>query len=397
MPNREEKARTTKLEAIVARIRQGIRSRQFAPGAQLPSRQTIVETSDATWVTVQRAFDRLKAEGDIESIHGKGTYVADEPPCLHRYGIVFPHRPHDQGLNPYFRSFADAARQLAASSTARRFRLYQGAYHYRDGTPAGPAYRELIADLRALRLAGLLYVRPPWPLEGGGPLTYETTPQAAVGGGPDDHAQPRGRVVYENVFSLLEKALDAAAQQGRRRVGFIVPAHRLGPESWQALQAMLPPRGLTTAPYLLQSPELRHPEWVANTAELLLRLPHAQRPDALVLLDDNLVEPARRGIQAAGVTVPDELTVVAHCNYPLPEGVAQPFLRLGCDAREALEGWIQWCRRVHLGEAAGETIAIPVRRPEEVAPWPCRAPTIGAETADRKTGTVENLGHALHP
>ena len=48
----------------------------------------------------------------------------------------------------------------------------------------------------------------------------------------------------------------------------------------------------------------------------MLHGPAHDRPDALVITDDNLVPAATAGVLAAGRRVPADLEVVAHANFP---------------------------------------------------------------------------------
>jgi DNA-binding LacI/PurR family transcriptional regulator len=81
------------------------------------------------------------------------------------------------------------------------------------------------------------------------------------------------------------------------------------------------------------------PETARNLIHLLMQ--GAERPDALLIADDNLVEHATAGLVAAGVRVPDDLEVVAHCNFPHPTPSVLPVRRLGYDAREVMKACVE--------------------------------------------------------
>ncbi|MEY3473713.1 MAG: hypothetical protein RL087_171, partial [Pseudomonadota bacterium] len=58
------------------RLRDLILSGGFAPGQRLPASRTLARELAVSRTTVIEAFDRLTAEGLIESRVGAGTYVA---------------------------------------------------------------------------------------------------------------------------------------------------------------------------------------------------------------------------------------------------------------------------------------------------------------------------------
>jgi DNA-binding LacI/PurR family transcriptional regulator len=78
------------------------------------------------------------------------------------------------------------------------------------------------------------------------------------------------------------------------------------------------------------------PMWAASSAQLMMRGPASERPDALIIQDDNHVEAATAGLRAAGVSVPNDLTVVAHANLPYAPRAHVPVQLLGYRIDRAL-------------------------------------------------------------
>ncbi|HUU68288.1 MAG TPA: hypothetical protein VM186_02090 [Planctomycetota bacterium] len=62
-----------------------------------------------------------------------------------------------------------------------------------------------------------------------------------------------------------------------------------------------------------------------------------ERPDGLIISDDNPVEPATAGLVDAGVRVPKDLTVVAHANSPWPTASYVKAKRLGFDCLRLIQ------------------------------------------------------------
>jgi DNA-binding transcriptional MocR family regulator len=72
----------TLVEHVMQAIRQRIAGRTLAPGAKVPSIRGFAETLQVSKSTVVEAYDRLAAEGVIQSRRGSGFYVAGHLPPL---------------------------------------------------------------------------------------------------------------------------------------------------------------------------------------------------------------------------------------------------------------------------------------------------------------------------
>jgi len=161
--------------------------------------------------------------------------------------------------------------------------------------------------------------------------------------------------------SFLDKALDRLASLGRKRIAVIVSSN-LPPESYQAIRDGIHRRGMILQDRWMQGLALRSPAWAKNVAELLMSSPPADRPDGLLIADDNFVEHAASGLVAGGVRVPQELDIVAHCNFPWPTPSVLPVMRLGYDTRDVLQACLDGISR----QRRGEVLPKEIRRIEAV-------------------------------
>ncbi|MEU8822464.1 GntR family transcriptional regulator [Streptomyces sp. NPDC048636] len=66
-------------QQVAAEIRSGIAAGEYKPGAPLPSEAQLIERYKVSRPTVRKAIAALRAEGLIEVIHGKGSYVRALP------------------------------------------------------------------------------------------------------------------------------------------------------------------------------------------------------------------------------------------------------------------------------------------------------------------------------
>ncbi len=72
----------TLVERVMQAVRQRIAGRTLMPGAKLPSIRSFAETMGVSKSTIVEAYDRLAAEGVIQSRRGSGFYVAGHLPPL---------------------------------------------------------------------------------------------------------------------------------------------------------------------------------------------------------------------------------------------------------------------------------------------------------------------------
>ncbi len=87
---------------------------------------------------------------------------------------------------------------------------------------------------------------------------------------------------------------------------------------------------LLIKPEWIQSPRLTEPA-ISAAVQLLFSGSKSERPDALIIDDDNYVADATRALAATGLRTPDDLEVIAHCNYPEPPASALKTKGLGYD------------------------------------------------------------------
>ena len=68
-----------------------------------------------------------------------------------------------------------------------------------------------------------------------------------------------------------------------------------------------------------------------------MALPKSDRPDGIILADDNFLPAAVQGLIDADIGVPDDVSVVALTNFPNIVSTPVPVTRLGFDAGRILD------------------------------------------------------------
>ena len=319
-------------------IRRQIVNRKFAPGEKLPNREEMRQHFGSTAATIQRAFDQLQAEGFVVAKGRAGTFVADFPPHLCHYGLVLSE--HSGSLvRPYMWLVLEAqAMELARKAgPMRRFSVF----HMPSNAASISHYHALTELIQNDGLAGLIFASLPHTMEGSVVLDHPGIPRVVISSVPE-----YGECGLIRLHGQLSLALDYLKSRGRRRIALLVSPVFQGLDRFAELLAE---RGMTTEARWQQAIHYStEPRLVYNVVRLILHGKVDDRPDGLIIADDNVVEAATRGILESGVNVPQDMDVVAHANFPLPTPSMVPAKRIGFDMRQILSsgiGWIDAARR----------------------------------------------------
>src|SRR5271170_6861278 len=144
-------------------IEQVIRRRMvdgtLPPGAQLPPRNDLEAEFDVSRDTMQRVFDQLQADGFIHANRRLGTCVVDRPPYLHRLALLFPDPMAE------WPRFWHALREEAAAVTAAGLFEVVAVTHV-VAHPDNAGYQQVLEEVSALRLAGIILSAVPGDLIG---------------------------------------------------------------------------------------------------------------------------------------------------------------------------------------------------------------------------------------
>src|SRR5690606_23591172 len=187
---------------------------QFPCGTRLPNRRDLVRRFGASSVTIQRAVDRLIADGFIYTDGPNGTFVAPNPPHISRYGLLLTSHPrHTQSWRRFSAVLCNVARDLYPEGD-RTIAVYYDI----DGKSQTDDYRRLIRDLRSHRLAGLIIAGEPDRLFGTPALEPDSPPRVAL---MEEAVGPDMPVIGHDRYSFIDKALDFLRGQGRKNIAFI--------------------------------------------------------------------------------------------------------------------------------------------------------------------------------
>jgi DNA-binding LacI/PurR family transcriptional regulator len=344
-------------DSLVAELRRRILRGELPPGSRLPSRLTLTRQFNSAIPTVQDAVQCLVRDGFVETQGTRGTYVAEHPPHLCTYGLVLPRL---RAETRFFGAIRAAARDVF-NSESRRLRLFSPETARVDDPVAG----ELNDDVAHHRLAGVIVTWPNSELAGSPLFSADCdVPRVVIGGAsrPDGHAVTPAVVL--NIQTFFERAMDRLIARGRRKIAHLrLAAH----DQKNPLILMLQQRGLEYRPYWHQRLGGSLYEAARGVAHLIMSLAPADRPDGLIVSDDNLVEHAQAGLADAGVRVPDEVDVIAHCNWPEPPASVLPVTRLGFDSIAVMRTCTRLIDEQRGGRATPQKISVDPVFEEELA------------------------------
>lgn len=355
-PNQPPGRPADRRKHIVRELRHQIVSGQLLPGRQLPPRVDVEQQFSASPLTVQSALDQLKRDGFVETRGRLGTFVAANPPHLTTYPVIFPCDPKALNWVRHWTALCNEAIGLQQQS-GLQLPFYYGV----DGHEDGEDYQRLLREVRAHRVAGLIFASSPFQLQNTPLMTEPDIPRVAVM--TPTPALPMPSVVHDRQ-AFFPKALDYLAARGRQRIAILSPPHIT--EQLAPVIEDIERRNMTTRPYWVQGVHLAAPQLARNCAHLLMHEGQSERPDALIISDDNLVEFATAGLIAAGVRVPDDLEVVAHCNFPWPTPSVVPVKRLGYEVSRVLQACLDSINQQRQGNKSPDSIIIPAVFEEEV-------------------------------
>ncbi len=312
---------------IMDDLRKQIMSGILPPNTRLPLRLDLLQKYDVSNVTLQRALDRLTVDGYIYARGRAGTFVAAHPPHLWQYALVFPANPSEHGIWSLFWNALDAEAARITRNGPRRVVCYYGTEYPADS----PDYHKLVDDIRHHRLAGVIFASQTARFQG---LPVITEPGVARVELASDSERGLPSVGLDG-HSVIRLSLDYLKSRGRTKVAILLSsqAHSRWAGFWMETVAQ---HGLSTASRWFQGLDLHNPECASNAVELMFYAGARERPDGLIVADDNLLEMSLSGLLLAGIKVGTDLDLVAHCNFPNARSTTLPIKRVGFDVHDVM-------------------------------------------------------------
>lgn len=338
------------------KLRNQILSGRYPRGGQLPTFDALVEEFGISRATMQLTIRQLKEEGFVRSVHRSGLFVTEHPPHLHRYGMVFSSAPGEKGWNRFMAALLAEAPVIVRSRAAAQLVPFENIHEEQDSE----SLHRLLEDAAIHRLAGLIItsgtaflLQRPEVVQSGIPCVAINYGQRQAFGAP---------VINTDEPLFYRKALDWLAGRGRKRVAVLAMRQSVGVTIQDCQQA-----GLATRAHWLCPIGSEFGGQTKTVMQLLLDYPANERPDALILATDHLVEEALAAVHASGVVIGNDIDVVAHCNWPWAVESPLPIARLGFHSHDFLNSALDLISQIRRGETPPQITLIPALFEHELA------------------------------
>ena len=349
-------------DEIVEALREQILYGTYQPGDRLPSQLELVRTFNASTITIKHALDRLVEQGVVRSEPRQGVFVSDHPPHLVDYCLIFPHPVAKMAqTNRFLFSLSQIAEGLSAEGP-KRASIYCGI----EAPDDQPAYRDLVHQVETRGMAGLIFLTPPTAFADTPIITTPGIPRVAVMGGS---ALPGVTAVHLHGFT--ERAMDHLAQRGCRRAA-MVTAPQWSETDLAWFGRLADERGVALPRHHILGIDPHDARWAHHALRLLMSLPADQRPDGLIITDDNLVPQATAGLLAADPEHSSRCHVAALANFPWVTDAHVPAMRIGPDTHQVFQTCLDLIDRARQGERIPPRIEIDMIERDDTQTDPTR-------------------------
>jgi len=324
----------TRKNQLASELKTQIVSGRIGPGSRLPTRSELLESYGTSNTTLQQALDELIRHGFVETRGRAGTFVKQYPPHLTRFGVAYLSQPGaTDGSWTRFHQAIDIQTREAQLSQGKRFVDYQNLYYWSQDNPG---QQELVADIESHRLAGLILTAQANRIEHVTRQIDSTLPRVCL----VESGDPLVPSIVPDSSSWINRAIEELISRGRKRIALIsFQSHNMpvyDSTHADAFAHTVKEMGGETRPEFYLPANTAMLASVTQMVRLIMSLPEKDKPDGLIVNDDNLVEHAAYGLMQSGIQVGPaknggQVDVVAHANFPYEQSVSLPIIHLGYD------------------------------------------------------------------
>ncbi len=329
-----------KVPLLVREIRSRMMDGTYQPGQRLPTRNELAQHYGFSSLTIQRAMTKLTEYGFIEASGRSGSFVASSLPHLTRYAVLFPHNHQDHWWSHLYNVIE---RECSALEDENSSFFFVSGY---DTLAGRNDYDKLIDDVVNERVAGLIFASSPQALLNTPILDTPNLPRVAFMSTPIKDSVAS---ITTNPDDFINHALDYLETNNRKKPAIIFHSE-IEESEWLSVQKKITSRGMTFPQCWIQGARLDKTMWAEHITRLLFAPSNKEQPDSIIVADDNLVEAVGYGLQAENKSVPEEVMVVAHANFPWPTPSPVPAQRFGIDIRDFLKTAVNLISKQRNGE-----------------------------------------------
>jgi DNA-binding LacI/PurR family transcriptional regulator len=296
---------------------------------------------------LQLAVEQLKRTGFVTSMDRQGMFVSDTPPHLKRYALVFSDM-HGYDMSRFEIALTEEANRLNAIAGDDRFIVFN---YMGNNLDLESAIKELEYEVANHLFAGVIFFSGTHLLADEKPFNDKSLGKVLVFV-PQKHENIP--IVNTDGIGMMIRAITYLKSKNRKRVAVLYMADAntiLQKEDFEKI-------GLEYKPQWTLKVGRSHPKAVEYIIPLLMDYPPEERPDALFIADDNLVEYAVSSVISLGLQIGKDIDIVGHCNWPWPVPCMAPIERIGFNVQDLLKECLELIARQRDGEVLGETITV---------------------------------------
>lgn len=340
---------------IVNFVIDSIISGELKPGDRLPNREWFIKKFQVAMNTLQGAVEHLIEHGFITSERGAGTFVAQKPPCTHRFAMIFS---EDDGENIFSQKLLAAGKKQAQSAG---YEIVSFKLDYTIIMEDESRLQTVIEQIDNRLFAGIL-ILPIFPKN----LIPVHAKQAKI---------PLIRFYvdkkYKNTLpAVADIFFELSVAERIRSVSDYLTRHqlkRLGIICWSIFT---PPAAELAELAKKSGVEVRdiwfhalpkEPQAAFNAVKLLLSLPEEMRPDCLYVDDDNLIETVAGAVTASGLTAPGQISIICAYNFPVHRQYDVAICKIGVDTNDIVRSFFDCSQKFASNQLHDKIIKFPIR------------------------------------
>lgn len=326
-PRRDKHQADTQAQRILQYLRTRIMLGEFSPGSRLPTFEQLESQLSAGRTVIQLAIAQLKADGFITSCPRQGMYIADKPPHMDRFALVFPVFPGHRQWSGFHEAMMQQARHMSGKKSPVQFEMFLGINDERRG---GEVLDTFLKQVHRQHLAGIILLHQTHDLATHDIVIHSQIPLVIVDG--ERGMTPRPQICTD-IPMLFKHGITSLKQAGRKRIAMVYMGDTftwLTPAHFQEV-------GIAYRKAWVQCIGRSHPQTVESVIHLLMDYPVNKRPDGLFIADDNLLSLSLTALDAMGLQIGKDLDVVSHFNWPCAAHCRPSVIRVGFDAGKLLQ------------------------------------------------------------